>query len=236
MFDGYQSGKLIFKLYGVEEDKLASAKNQILDLSNSNAQLNFSSCSEDYTVEIIKSGNDASAFDKAVKAFINTFSSYIYANESVDLATQVVRLLKLNGSYLCSAESFTGGAIANSIVKISGASEVFYEGIVCYNTQSKIDRLGVNPLTVKTHTVVSREVAFEMVKGLIDGGKCNVAVATTGYASATPGENNGGLCYIAVANETKAEVFRYKLSGDRQEVMKKASDIALFKLVKLLRG
>ncbi len=235
MLDDYQNGRFIFKLFGDLEKQLNSAKEQILTLSDGKVQLLISSNGEDFTVEILNEQVDGALLDKILKMFINTFSNFIYANEEIDLATHAVRLLKLSGLTLKTAESFTGGAVANAIVNVPGASEVFFEGLVCYNTRSKIDRLGVDPLTVSSHTVVSREVAFEMVKGLIESGNCDIAIATTGYASPTQ-DGKGGLCYIAVANELKAEVSRYHFSGTREEIMQKGKDHALFALIKRLRS
>ncbi len=235
MLDNYKKGRFIFKLFGDLEKQLNSAKEKILTLSDGKVQLLVSSNGEDFTVELLSEQGYDAILDETLKIFINTFVDFIYANEVIDLATQAVRLLKISDLTLKTAESFTGGAIANAIVKVPGASEVFFEGLVCYNTQSKIDRLGVDSLTVKQHTVVSREVAFEMAKGLIESGNCDFAIATTGYASPTQ-DGNGGLCYIAVANELKAEVFRYRFSGTREEIMQKGKDYALFKLIRMLRS
>ena len=238
MLNEYNQGRLIFKLYGVEESSLTEYKKYLLANFGGGVTADFERKGDDFTLYLWKEdGADNQLFDRAVKSFINTFSSFIYANEEVTLAENAVALLKIASKTLCSAESFTGGAIANAIVRVPGASEVFYEGLVCYNTNAKIERLGVSPITVKSHTVVSREVAFEMVRGLIEGGKCDIAVATTGYASPTGDkEKPCGLCYVAVANEQRAEVFRYNLKGTREQIINKGTELALFAVNKLLRG
>ena len=237
MFSQYQKGQEVFKLYGVPKDALNKAKTQIEQKSLGKICLDYSVDNQDALCKITNNSSDLVLFDEIIKSFINTFSKFIYANEDISLANNAVQLLKLSGQTLCSAESFTGGAFANAIVSVSGASEVFYEGIVCYNTDSKIKRLNVQPLTVKTHTVVSREVAFEMVRGLIESGNCDVAVATTGYASPTGDESKPcGLCFIAVANKQSAQVTRHVFSGSREEVIRQGKEYALFALCKLLRG
>ena len=235
MFNQYQSGKEIFKLYGLDQTVLIRAKNKVQDMSLGQVEMNFSLKGQDALVTVEKKGASDVLFDEVLKSLIKTFSSFIYATEDVSLAKHAVDLLKISGKRLSVAESFTGGAVANAIVQVPGASEVFYEGIVCYNTNSKITRLGVNPLTVKDYTVVSREVALEMVKGLIESGNCEVAVATTGYATATK-TNPAGLCYIAVANEQKAEIFRYNFKGNREEIIEQGKQSALFALNRILRG
>ncbi len=238
MLNEYNQGKLTFKLYGVEEDSLKEFEAYLKANISNDIFIEFSYCGDDCTLFLIKGeGASNELFDRAVKSFINTFASYIYANQEISLAENAVALLKVAGKRLCSAESFTGGSIAREIVLVPGASEVFFEGLVCYNTNAKIQRLGVDPITVKNHTVVSREVAFEMVRGLIDSGNCEIAVATTGYASPTGDSSKPcGLCYIAVANEQRAEVFRYNLKGERNQIIKKGTELALFQINKLLRG
>ena len=238
MLNEYNQGKLTFKLYGVEEDSLKEFQAYLKANISNDIFIEFTYCGDDCTLFLIK-GEAASneLFDRAVKSFINTFAPYIYANQEISLAENAVALLKVAGKRLCSAESFTGGSIAKEIVLVPGASEVFFEGLVCYNTNAKIQRLGVDPITVKNHTVVSREVAFEMVRGLIDSGNCEIAVATTGYASPTGDSAKPcGLCYIAVANEQRAEVFRYNLKGERNQIIQKGTELALFQINKLLRG
>ncbi len=237
MANQYSSGKVGFKLYGVTNGAMQKARQEISRITNDAVQLNYSLYGADCYVELIKGDASDLLFDEGVKSFITTFSKCIYANENISLQESAVALLKISAKQLCTAESFTGGAIANAIVSVSGASEVFYEGMVCYNTNSKIQRLGVNPITVKNHTVVSREVAFEMVYGLLQSGNCDVAVATTGYASPTGDERKPcGLCYIAVGDENKIEVFKFNFKGNRSQIIEQGKQNALLALNKILRG
>ena len=237
MFNQYAEGKECFKLYGVNEQSLKKAAEAVEKMSSGGVKLSFTLCKSDAFVEIVNQSSTAVVFDSVIKSFINAFSSFIYANENISLQENAVALLKISGKKLCTAESFTGGAVANAIVSVAGASEVFYEGFVCYNTGAKIQRLGVSEQTVRAHTVVSREVAFEMVKGLLQNGNCDVAVATTGYASPTgDAQKPAGLCFIAVANEQKAEVFRYNFSGTREQIIEQGKNSALFALNRILRG
>ena len=62
---------------------------------------------------------------------------------------KIVQALLSKKLYLSTAESFTAGNVASSIISVSGASKVFYEGVVCYNTQAKMDRLGVSKQAVE---------------------------------------------------------------------------------------
>ena len=144
---------------------------------------------------------------------------------------KIVRELKTKGLILSTAESFTGGSIAKAIISESGASEVFYEGLVCYNTNAKINRLNVKDETVEKYSVVSEEVVIEMVKGLLSTNNCNLALATTGYAEYA---GNSGFGYIAVADNDYVKVEKCHFCGNRQEVIEQATQKALSMIINFL--
>ncbi|MBQ7407714.1 MAG: CinA family protein [Clostridia bacterium] len=238
MLKDYSSESVAFKLYGQLGDSLQKAEKKIEHMSNGQITLLAQESDGDYLAVIaVKPNTDPLLLDDVLKSFIKTFSAFIYANEDISLQELAVQLLKISGKKLCTAESFTGGAVANAIVSVPGASEVFFEGLVCYNTLSKQQRLGVLPQTVREYSVVSKQVAFEMVKGLLSLENCDVAVSTTGYASPTGDDKKPcGLCYIGVATENKAQVVKYNFKGSREQIINQGKKAALFALCKLLKG
>ncbi len=145
---------------------------------------------------------------------------------------KIVQALKNKGLILSTAESFTGGSIARAIISESGASEVFFEGLVCYNSNAKINRLNVKNETVEQYGVVSEEVALEMVKGLLSTNNCNLALATTGYAEYTG--KNSGFGYIAVADKNQVKIEKNYFCGNRQEVIEQATQKALSMIINFL--
>ncbi len=149
---------------------------------------------------------------------------------------ELVSLLKEKNLKLSVAESFTGGLISEKIVSVSGASEVFYEGMVCYNAQSKIDRLNVKESTISEKGVVSAETACEMAMGLLKTGNCDVAIATTGYSDVNEDDKQIGLCYVAVGFEGKIAVSKNVFDGTRRRIMERASCKALDMAFKIVSG
>ena len=147
-------------------------------------------------------------------------------------------LLKLRGKKISVAESFTGGGIARRIVSVSGASEVYFEGLNTYDERSKIKRLGVSDFTLGSRGVVSDQVAYEMALGLLNTGDCDLSIATTGLAG--PKSDKSGLpvgvCYIAIGTKERVTVYRYKLDGSRDEITEKAINYALFLACKRLKN
>ena len=134
-------------------------------------------------IELIYDNNTPKMLaDDLTRWFAKGFEGTMYALENVTIEKQLVSLLKVRGKKLSVAESFTGGGIAKRIVSVSGASEVYFEGLNTYDERSKIKRLGVSSYTLGSMGAVSENTAYEMALGLLETGDCDVALATTGLA------------------------------------------------------
>ena len=234
-FFGFSVGKATFKLFGVNEEKIKLTTDSISE-KYPTVFFNVSSNALDGKVDLFYSDKSPKMqVDGAIKQFINTFENSIYADEDVGLNQRLKDLLKLHRLTLSTAESMTGGAIAAEIVKVDGASDVFYEGMVTYNTLAKERRLGVLHKTVVEKTVVSSEVAYEMAAGLLNN--ADVAITITGYAGSDvhPDENDG-LCFIGIGLKEKIEVYRFKFGYSRKENIRSAVHAALFLAIKTVQN
>lgn len=116
----------------------------------------------------------------------------------MELNEQLVnKLIELNYK-ITFAESCTGGLVASKIVEVSNASKVFDQSFVTYSNESKISLLGVDPLIIEKHGVVSEEVAVEMAKGCALRANANIGVGISGIAGptgATPNKPIGMVCF-----------------------------------------
>ncbi|HKL74000.1 MAG TPA: nicotinamide-nucleotide amidohydrolase family protein [Clostridia bacterium] len=161
----------------------------------------------------------------------------IYNDNDISLEETFVTFLQNNNLLVAVAESCTGGMLSASIVGVSGASKVFYEGIVTYSNQSKADRLGVSYETLSEYGAVSEEVAKEMAYGLIDN-EVDIAISTTGIAGPDGGtkEKPVGLVYIGIAS-TRGEPFAIKnlFSGSREQIRRSTKNASLFYALQFLR-
>ncbi len=175
--------------------------------------------------------------DGLLRAFAEGFGDTMYALDDVSLEEQLVFLLKLRGQKLSVAESFTGGGIARRIVSVPGASEVYFEGLNTYNEQAKIKRLGVSKDTLSLKGAVSVDTAYEMARGLLNTGDCDIAVATTGLAGPNTDSFGRpvGYCCIAVGTRERICVYQYNFDGNRKEITEKAINYALFLAYKRLK-
>ena len=156
----------------------------------------------------------------------------------MDIIDSIFALCKEKKAVISVCESLTGGLISCLLIERAGASEFFYEGITAYSNQSKVERLSVDPETLKTYGAVSAEVAAEMAAGLLKGGQISVAVSTTGIAGPGGGSEKKpvGLVYIGVADGRKALAYKFLFGGERNEIRKKTAEEALKIMEKALLG
>ncbi len=155
------------------------------------------------------------------------------------LAAQVGIALEAQRLMLATAESCTGGGVAQAITEISGSSEWFERGFVTYSNESKCELLGVSPETISEHGAVSEAVAREMVIGALKHSHAQVALAVTGSAGPTGGtpQKPVGTVWFAWAmrdGEVHARVHR--LPGNRADVRKESVSIALHGVLELCAG
>lgn len=175
-------------------------------------------------------------FEVVRSAVYNSFDSEVYSAEDCSLQELAASLLKMSRRTLGVAESLTGGIICSMLAEISGISENFYEGIVCYNRSSKMDRLGVRKSTLSAYGAISRETAYEMVEGL-NRGAVDIGLATTGLAGPSGDEGKPvGLTYIGVGSGEFILTFERMFKGSRNEIRMAAANVALFYLIRYLKG
>ncbi|SMC59555.1 CinA family nicotinamide mononucleotide deamidase-related protein [Moheibacter sediminis] len=140
---------------------------------------------------------------------------------------------------ISTAESCTGGTIATMLTSAPGSSNYFYGSVVSYATSVKENILKVPNELIENYTVVSKEVAAAMAKGVRELLKTDIAVSTTGVAGPAQGEDGKevGTVWIAVTDgnstETKMYFFPYL---EREDFISQVSKLALqnvFEFVKI---
>jgi nicotinamide-nucleotide amidase len=154
----------------------------------------------------------------------------IFSDDGEALAAVVVRLLKQRNETLATAESCTGGLIANQITNVSGASDVFVAGYVTYANSAKSDVLNVDSKLIEKHGAVSEPVARAMAEGARTRAGSTHAIATTGIAGPTGGSDQKpiGMVYIALASgDSKITVRKFLFPTDRETFKQLAAQAAL---------
>ncbi|MDD1639994.1 MAG: CinA family protein [Methylococcaceae bacterium] len=151
-------------------------------------------------------------------------------NELFELAQQLGLLLKSKGKKIATAESCTGGWIAQMITEVSGSSAWFDRGFVTYSNAAKMQMLGVKPETLDKFGAVSVQTATEMVTGTLAHSDADCAIAVTGIAGPDGGtaEKPVGTVFIAWADKNKdVKVVQKKLMGNRHQIRRQTVKIAL---------
>jgi nicotinamide-nucleotide amidase len=146
------------------------------------------------------------------------------------LAERVGKALKSRDQMLVTAESCTGGWIAQAVTMVPGSSEWFERGYVTYTYISKREMLGVKDATLGAHGAVAEEVVREMAEGALERSHAQVSVAVSGIAGpggGMPGKPVGTVCFAwaAKGGATRAQTVRFR--GDRDAVRRLSVERAL---------
>ena len=153
------------------------------------------------------------------------------------LAVQVGGLLKAHGLMLATAESCTGGGVAQAITDVAGSSAWFERGFVTYSNLAKQQMLGVSEATLNQHGAVSEAAVREMVAGALANSTAQVALAVSGIAGpdgGTPDKPVGTVWFAWCIKNGAAHAQRHQINGNRAEVRAHSVRVALQGVADLL--
>lgn len=230
----YPAVRREFKLFGLAPEEAAALVGGI-------------PCPADLSVTYLTEHRDTAVYARSENpASVEQFTLMLYqkAGEAVysdrdeSLESCALELLRLRKKRVCVSESLTGGLISDRIVRLPGASEVFFEGMVTYHNDSKAARLGVEERTLRNFGAVSEGTAYEMCRGLMATGKADYALSTTGIAGPGGGTNLKpvGTVFIGVANAENIVVFKHCFAGTREEVRQLSASYALWYLIRRIQN
>jgi len=163
---------------------------------------------------------------------------FIGITNADSLFNEVVLLLKQSGLSIATAESCTGGSIAQKLTSVEGSSGYFKGSAVTYATKSKVNVLGVQQQTIDLFSVVSEEVASEMALGVKRIYQTDLAISTTGNAGPLKGDGDvevGTVC-MAFAFNDKVESFTFNFGQPRNKVIQAAVEKTWLILYKYLKN
>ena len=162
--------------------------------------------------------------------------------DKILLGEKVGRHLLAKGWKLVTAESCTGGGVAEYVTSIPGCSSWFEHGLVTYSNISKQELLDVSIVTLETFGAVSEQTALEMALGALKHSQATLSLSVTGIAGPEGGspEKPVGLVWFAWAATdihtgqytcfpAKSQIFQ----GDRESIRQQAIAFTLNELLKL---
>ena len=179
-------------------------------------------------------GENEEVLQKAIQENIQSLTTIIGDiivgfDEDETIEVIIGRLLRQQGKTIATAESCTGGKIAQILTSVAGASNYFRGSVVSYATDTKISVLGVSTQTIDEFTVVSAAVASEMVLGIQKLMKADYAIATTGNAGPSKGDADAeiGTVFIALATPETVFVSAFNFGQPRDKVIDRTTNKAL---------
>jgi nicotinamide-nucleotide amidase len=159
-------------------------------------------------------------------------------DEDKTIQQVVADILVKNQQTLSTAESCTGGFIAQMITSMPGSSKFYQGGVVTYSNDLKEKLAGVSHDTLLRHGAVSRETVIEMAEGIRKQSDSDFAVATSGIMGPDGGtpEKPVGIVWVGLASRTESEAHQYQFRFDRQRNIELTATYGLNTLRKFILG
>lgn len=179
-------------------------------------------------------GKDKAILEKAIKenteSLTRIINDIIVGFDDEELLEAVVgKLLSEKKQTISTAESCTGGKIAQTLTSIPGSSQYYKGSIVSYAEEVKTDVLGISKETIEKHSVVSAEVAKQMALASQKIMKTDYAIGVTGNAGPTTDKTDKsvGVVFIALATPDRVEVAEFNFGQPREKVIDRAVNKSL---------
>lgn len=148
--------------------------------------------------------------DEQVEQLYHLIGQHIYGEEKDELETVLGELLTEKKLTISTAESCTGGGIAQKIVTVPGSSAYFKGSVVAYSNEVKIEQLGVSNNTIDTYGAVSEECVVQMALGVAAKMKTDLGISVSGIAGPGGGTEEKPVGTVWMAVSIRGQVFTQK--------------------------
>jgi len=222
----------VIKITGLAESEVNEIIEDILKISG-NVQMGIYPHPEEIQVKItVTEKNEPSAdsiINKIQKKIVSRLGNHIFGYDNEKLEEIAGKMLSRSKKTLATAESCTGGLLADRITDIPGSSDYFKLGVVTYSNESKNKLLGIPVETIKKYGAVSKEVAGLMAKNVRQLAAADYGIGISGILG--PGGATSrkptGLVYIALSTKTKTICKEFCFVGTRNLIKYKSTQAAL---------
>jgi len=224
------------RFFGTSESAVAKA---LADAGGDGNGVEATICARDFEIHVdlvVEPGAEARA-DELTEQLASPLERYLFSRDERPIEALVLDLCRTHGLTLATAESCTGGMVAERLTSIPGSSEVFLGAVVAYADEIKMRELGVPPDVVNRHGAVSAEAAEAMAAGARARLGSDVAVAVTGIAGPGGGseEKPVGLVFLHAEGPDGSRSADFVFPGDRNSIRRRATVTALHQLRRLLQ-
>jgi nicotinamide-nucleotide amidase len=223
------------RFFGASESAVAKA---LADAGGDGDGVEATICARDFEIHVdlvVDAGAERRA-DELTAGLVAPIERYLFSRDERRVEEIVLDLCRERGLTLATAESCTGGMVAQRLTSIPGSSAAFVGAIVAYADEVKSTELGVPAEVLERNGAVSSETAAAMAQGARERLGTDVAVAVTGIAGPDGGsdEKPVGLVYLHAVGPNGARGVDFVFPGDRESIRRRAAVTALHLVRRLL--
>jgi nicotinamide-nucleotide amidase len=224
------------RFFGVSESSVAKA---LAEAGGEGDGVEATICARDFEIHVdlvVEPGAELRA-DELTRQLVAPLERQLFSRDERSIEELVLELCRVRGLTLGTAESCTGGMVAERLTSVPGSSDVFVGTVVAYADEIKARELGVPPEVLEQHGAVSAETAAAMAAGARNRLGVDVAVAVTGIAGPGGGsdEKPVGLVFLHAEGPDGSRSADLVFPGDRASIRRRATVTALHLLRRLLQ-
>jgi len=218
----------LLRFFGASESAVAKA---LADAGGDRNGGEATICARDFEIHVdlyVQPGAEARA-DELTSGLVEPLERYLFSRDERRVEELVLDACLEQGLTLATAESCTGGMVAQRLTSVPGSSRVFRGAVVAYSNEVKEVELGVPLEVLERHGAVSAEAAAAMAAGARERLGADIAVAVTGIAGPDGGsqEKPVGLVYLHAESPSGSRSADFVFPGDREGVRRRAAVTAL---------
>ena len=223
------------RFFGASESTVAKA---LAEAGGDGDGVEATICARDFEIHVdlvVEPGAEARA-DELTQGLVTPLERYLFSRDERSIEALVLDLCRGRGLTLGTAESCTGGMVAQRLTSVPGSSEVFVGAVVAYADEVKARELGVPREILERHGAVSAETAAAMAAGARERLGADLAVAITGIAGPGGGSDKKpvGLVFLHAEGPDGSRSADFVFPGDRDSIRRRAAVTALHQLRRLL--
>jgi len=216
------------RFFGVSESQVAQT---LAAAGGDGGGVDATVCARDFEihVDLVVEPWATARADELVARLSEPLSAYLFSRDEQPVEAVVLSLCRARGLSLATAESCTGGMVAERLTSVPGSSDVFVGSVVAYADEVKARELGVAEAVLREHGAVSAETAAAMAQGVRRRLGADVGVSVTGIAGPGGGSEQKpvGLVYVHAAGPDGELAYDFSFGGDRESIRRRATVSAL---------
>ena len=225
----------VLRFFGTSESAVAKA---LADAGGDGDGVEATICARDFEihVDLYVEPNAAERADELTSRLVAPVEPYLFSRDERPVEQLVLDACRAEGLTLATAESCTGGMVAQRLTSVPGSSQVFVGGVVAYADEVKAEGLGVPSDVLQRHGAVSAETAAAMAAGARKRLDADVAVAVTGIAGPDGGSEDKpvGLVYLHAESPFGSRAADFIFPVTREGIRRRATVTALHLVRRLL--